>query len=144
MDKRSATEKIISSLFNMGRAMKKQCFEEKCRKNEVFSVLQVEALWFVSEKKEVLMKELASHLFITPPSATSLVDDLMAAKLVTRSEDEKDRRNIVVSLTGKGKRALADFLKKRTEKVKKRIDRLTNSEKKSLLKILEKLAKESN
>ena len=143
MKKRSATEKIISLMFNMGRAIKKQCLES-CGRADGLSILQIEALWYVKEGKEVLMKDLASHLFIAPPSATSLADDLVKAKLVKRSEDKEDRRTTAISLTPKGKRALANFLKKRMEKAKKRIDKLTQAEKKSLLAILEKLAKEND
>jgi len=143
MKKRSAAEKIISLMFNMGRAIKKQCIESCSRANRL-SILQIEALWHVKEGKEVLMKDLASHLFIAPPSATSLADDLVKGKLVKRLEDKEDRRTISISLTPKGKRALANFLKKRMEKAKKRIGRLTQAEKKSLLSILEKLAKEND
>jgi DNA-binding MarR family transcriptional regulator len=143
MKKKSSTEKIISLMFNMGRAIKKQCLKKSGHTSSL-SILQIEALWYVGEKKEVLMKDLASHLSITPPSATSLADDLVKAKLVGRSEDKKDRRTTAISLTAKGKRALVNFLKKRMEKAKRRIDKLTLSEKKSLLKILEKLAKEEN
>lgn len=143
MKKRSTTEKIISLMFNMGRAIKKQCLKDSGRTGGL-SILQTEALWYIGEGKEVLMKDLAGHLFIAPPSATSLTDDLVKAKLVARSEDKEDRRTTTITLTAKGKRSLANFLKKRMEKAKKRINSLTHSEKKSLLRILEKLAKEKN
>lgn len=140
MKKRPITEKIISLMFNMGRAIKKQCLKNSGQPGGL-SILQIEALWFVREGKEVLMKDLAGHLFIAPPSATSLADDLVKAKLVARAEDKKDRRTISISLTPKGRRALANFLKKRMEKAKKRIGELTYSEKKSLLRILEKISR---
>ncbi|MFH0929704.1 MAG: MarR family winged helix-turn-helix transcriptional regulator [Candidatus Moraniibacteriota bacterium] len=140
MKKRPITEKIISLMFNMGRAIKKQCLKNSRRPGGL-SILQIEALWFVREGKEVLMKDLASHLFIAPPSATSLTDDLVKAKLVARSEDKKDRRTTAISLTPKGRRSLANFLKKKMDKAKKRIDKLTYSEKKSMLRILEKISK---
>jgi len=140
MKKKSTTEKIISLMFNMGRAIKKQCLKQNGRSSGL-SILQIEALWYAGEKKEALMKDLAGHLSITPPSATSLADDLVKAKLVARSEDKEDRRTITITLTAKGKRALANFLKKRMKKAKKRIDKLTQTEKKSLLRILEKISR---
>ena len=143
MKKRTTTEKIISLIFNMGRAMKKQCFDENKRGGGL-SILQVEALWYIGEGKEVLMKDLASHLFITPPSATSLADDLVKARLVARSEDKTDRRITAISLTPKGKQALASFMKKRMEKVGKKINLLLAEEKKAFLKLLEKLSKDYN
>ena len=143
MKKRTTTEKIISLIFNMGRAMKKQCFDENKRGSRL-SILQVEALWHIGEGKEVLMKDLASHLFITPPSAPSLADELVKTRLVTRSGDKEDRRTTAISLTRKGKQALAKFLKKRMEKVRKKIDLLSAGEKKTFLKLLEKLSKDYN
>lgn len=137
------TQRIISLMFSTGRAISKQYFEELKRKNRL-SVLQLEALRHVRENKEVLMKDLAKYLFITPPSVTSLVDDLAIAKLVKRSEDKKDRRIIAISLTQKGKKTLAGALERKMEKVGKKIDTLTASEKKALLKILEKLSKVNN
>lgn len=108
------------------------------------SILQIEALRFVRDEKDVLMKDLAKYLFIAPPSATSIVDDLVKGKFVVRSEDKDDRRNISVSLTPKGKRALEDCLRKKMEKVVRKIDLLSSGEKKTFLSLLEKLSKEQN
>ena len=83
------------------------------------SILQIEALWYVKEEKEVLMKDLASHLFIAPPSATSLADDLVKAKLVKRSEDKKDRRTTAISLTPKGEAGACEFFEKKNGKNQK-------------------------
>lgn len=91
----------------------------------------------------MLMKDLACCLFIAPPSATSIVDDLVGRKLATRSADKKDRRITKISLTAKGKKALENYSRKKLEKFKKRIEKLTLREKSTLFKILEKLAQEN-
>jgi DNA-binding MarR family transcriptional regulator len=143
MKKRSSTEKIISLMFNLGRSINKQYFEEN-RKEGKLSILQVETLRYIREEKEVLMKDLAKHLFIAPPSATSLVDDLVKAKLLGRVGNKQDRRTTATYLTAKGKRTLKDVLNKKMEKVGKMINKLTAREKKLLLSIFEKLSRENN
>jgi len=143
MANNATTEKIIALIFSLGRSIRKQIQEENEREGEL-SVLQIETLRFVRGEKDVLMKDLAKYLFITPPSATSIVDDLVKDKFVFRSEDKNDRRNISISLTAKGKKTLENCFKKKMEKVGKKIDLLSAGEKKTFLKLLEKLSKETN
>src|ERR1039457_6052536 len=52
------------------------------------------------------MADIAAALEVVPRSATSIVDDLETAKLVTRAIDPHDRRSILVSLTDEGSRLL--------------------------------------
>lgn len=141
MKKQNSTDKIITLMFNLGRSINKQYFEEN-RKEGRLSILQVETLRFIRENKEVLMKDLARHLFITPPSATSLVDDLFQAKLLGRVGNKEDRRTTAIYLTAKGKKRLKDVLNKKMEKVRKMINKLTAKEKNLLLSIFEKLSRE--
>lgn len=142
MEKNATTEKIIALIFNLGRSIRKQIQNENERAGEL-SVLQIEALRFVRGEKDVLMKDLAKHLFIAPPSATSIVDDLIRAKFVVRSEAGNDRRNISISLTAKGKKILQNCLQKKMEKVGKKIDLLSTAEKKTFLRLLEKLSQDT-
>ena len=123
MRKVSSTEKIISLTFNIGRAINKQYFDEN-KKEDNLSILQLETLRFIRENREVLMKELAAHLFITPPSATSLVNELVSKKLVGRSFNKKDRRITKVSLTKKGNLMLEKAMLKKMEKIGEKIDKL--------------------
>jgi DNA-binding MarR family transcriptional regulator len=143
MRKESSTEKIISLTFNIGRSINKQYFDENSKESNL-SILHIETLRFIRENRGVLMKELAGHLFITPPSATSLVNELVSRKLGGRSFNKKDRRITKVSLTKKGAIALEKALMKKMEKIGDRIDKLSYGEKKFLLKVLEKLAREDN
>lgn len=138
MLKNATTEKIITLILSVGRTIRKQVCEEEgsCR----LSILQIETLRYIRENKKVLMKDLADYLHIAPPSATSIVDDLFRQKFVKRSDDRKDRRITKVSLTAKGKRTLESSLKRKLERFRKKIDILSPAEKKSLLKILEKIA----
>ncbi len=143
MRKKLTTEKIMSLIFSIGRVVRKQTLEEGKKRNSL-SVLQIETLRLIRHNREIFMKDLAGCLFITPPSATSLVDDLVKKKLVARTADKEDRRIIKVHVAVRGKRALSNYSKRKLEKIRKKIDLLSANEKRSLLKILEKLAAEDN
>src|SRR5215510_6606968 len=49
------------------------------------------------------MSELSRRLIVSNGAITGLVDKLAEAKLVTRHEDPKDRRSMIVRLTRKGR-----------------------------------------
>ena len=50
--------------------------------------------------------DIASHLGVVPRSATSMVDALVAGRLVDRQTDPLDRRSVLVSLSDDGRRLL--------------------------------------
>ena len=53
---------------------------------------------------------IAERLLVTTASMTSLLDTLERRGLVTRTPDPDDRRKILVTLTGNGKRVVDQFL----------------------------------
>ena len=53
--------------------------------------------------------ELADNLLILHHSAVELIDRLVRAKLVTRTESESDRRRVVVRLTEHAEAILEDL-----------------------------------
>jgi DNA-binding MarR family transcriptional regulator len=49
------------------------------------------------------MSEIASHVFVPPPTLTKVVDRLVADNLVHRHVDPSDRRRVLVLLTARGR-----------------------------------------
>lgn len=71
---------------------------------------QARALRIISHHDEPLrMAALAEHLGIVPRSATTVVDALEAADLVTRAPDPTNRRSTLVTLTDSGIAALSQM-----------------------------------
>jgi len=130
-------------ILGIGRAIRKQA-EEASRRGRRLSIIQIETLRIIREHRGILMKDLAGQLFISPPSATTLVDELVKKRLAQRSYDKKDRRLVLISLTPKGKMGLEKSLKGKMEWIRGKIKLLSGNEKKNLLKILEKLAEDYN
>lgn len=57
-------------------------------------------------------KAIADRLAVTMPSVTSSVDQLVADALVERRRSETDRRVVVLAITPKGRRVLANVLRR--------------------------------
>jgi len=143
MKKSTETQEVISMILGIGRAIRKQV-EEASRRGRRLSIIQIETLRIIRGHRGILMKDLAGQLYISPPSATSLVDELVKKRLAARSYDKKDRRLILISLTPKGKKGLEKSLKGKMEWIQNKIKLLTSKEQQNLLRILEKLAEENN
>ena len=125
-------EELISLIFATRRMM----FEQK--EANTCSFLHLITLKYVKDESP-LMKDLATFLGIAPPSATSLINNLVKAGLVKRSEDEVDRRIVRIEMTKKGEEYLHSHKKKTTEHMRKNLEKLTVKEQDQLRAILEKI-----
>jgi len=131
---------IILLIFKTSRLIREQLKKEK-RHSDPFSILRLEALRYIAEKKNPLMKEIADYFCITPPSATSLINPLVKSGMLERIYDKNDRRAIRLSITLKGRKELKKGFDKINNNMKKILNQLNINEQRNLIKILEKLSK---
>ena len=136
-------ERIISLIFSVGRNFRQDTAKgapnQKLECAHV-SIVQLETLKFIGQKKNILMKDIANYLSIAPPSLTPLIDHLEERKLIKRTLSRNDRRAIFINLTDKGKEALKKIMKKKVAAMHYLFQKLTQDEQKTLICILEKLA----
>ena len=66
-------------------------------------------LYHLGRETESHPAELARRLGITKPACTASVDQLVAAGLIVRRRSGTDRRRVVLALTPKGRRVLAEL-----------------------------------
>ncbi len=128
---------LISLMFNTRRLIKEKAVEES--KNSPLSMIHLESLRFITEKKNPTMKELADYLGVTAPTATSLINILIKNKYVKRVSDKNDRRITRLSITAAGRKNVEINGQKICEKMKMVFDHLTQEEINQLTKILEKI-----
>lgn len=127
---------LTSLFFTASRHIKETMRANGCTGD--VSVLQLESLFFIF-KKEPTMTELADYLSVAPPSATSLVESLVADGYVDRVPDKDDRRIVRIKVSGKGLTKITATREKAAEHMKKILEPLTDEEKQSLKTILEKI-----
>lgn len=71
------------------------------------SVPQFRAMGYIDRNDGASLSDLASHIGLTLPSMSKLIDGLVIRKMVTRAAHHHDRRRICLSLTPLGRHELA-------------------------------------
>jgi len=66
------------------------------------SAIGLRTLLFISHKKRATMTDVAGHLGVRPPTATSMINHLVKEKLVRRAAGSADRRIVLLAVTPKG------------------------------------------
>jgi DNA-binding MarR family transcriptional regulator len=75
------------------------------------STTQLIILTNLEIEPEITLKKLSSNIGVTPATASVMVDKLVKAGQIKRSEDPRDRRRIKIVLTAAGKHKLQRFRK---------------------------------
>jgi len=133
------TKDLICAIFNA-----EQVLREKARVESNLtdcSFLHLHTLHYVAETGPVKMKEIANFLHITPPSATSVINSLVKRRFIVRVGDEVDRRTIKLQITKIGGELLKNSFARMMRMVENNINKLSESEKKIFLSILNKISK---
>ena len=127
-------ERIIGLIF----ATKKKMHENVGKKAKNCSFLHMITLRYIQEKSP-LMKEVADFLGITPPSATSLVNNLSADGFISREADKNDRRIVRIVITKKGHAYLDKSKKIVSAPMRESLMNLSDKEQREFEKILKKI-----
>ncbi len=96
-------KELTSLLIATAKLIKSELREKS---GNAVSFDQLKTMLYIKNHGKPTMKEIADHLAITPPSATSLVENLAKHKFVSRIFDERDRRIIRLEITPAGKKIL--------------------------------------
>ena len=132
---------IIDSMSKVMRTMKHSISINQ--RHPQVTMHQFEALWCIKKSKHAHMSEIAQHFSTTMPTATSLVDKLIASKLARRKNDNTDRRIVKISLTGRGEKMLSEVATQRENKINKLLSYLSEKDKRDLLRILQTIDKKA-
>jgi len=133
------TDDLISLIFDTG-----QILREKAREKANFkdcSFLHMQTLHYIKDRTETTMKDLANYLHITPPSATSLVNPLVAKGFVKRIIDAADRRTTKLRITSAGQKLLKNNFKRVAAIMEKGVNKLSAREKNNFIAILNKISR---
>ena len=133
----SRIDHIISLIVSTKRMLHEQ---KEPHKGKNCSFLHLISLGYIQQSKP-LMKEVAGFLGITPPSATSLMNNLAKSELIYREADKDDRRIVRIIISKKGEKFLEAHKSVMAEKMRTNLSRLSVEEQKQLEKILEKISK---
>ena len=80
---------------------------------------QMRVLWVLEMRRDVTPGRLAEALGISSSSATEVADRLAGGGYVRRGAATGDRRQVLLSLTPRGRRLLDDFARRRRERFRR-------------------------
>lgn len=89
---RDTPGRIIHLWTDISRLLRRRMLNAARMSSERMNPMQVHGMLVIAEHPGITMKELAEHLHVTSPSATSFVDRLVKQKWVTRSSDPRNRK----------------------------------------------------
>ena len=106
------------------------------------SVPQMDILRFLSEHESLTLTELASHVGVSKPSASVMIDTMERHGLIARTVPENDRRSIAIRLTPKSRKLVEAIAEKKKQLIEKLLEKLETPERKRLEALLTALLSE--
>lgn len=100
------------------------------------SMQQFRALGIISHHPGISLSFLAQHLGLTNASASRLVDGLVRAGLVNRTDSSEDRRKLVLELTEKGVSAMESAKEAALGKLASMLAELSEEDRSAVLKAM--------
>jgi DNA-binding MarR family transcriptional regulator len=98
--------------------------------------LRFETLRFIGGATEPTMQDIAKHLRIAAPSATSLIAHLSREHWITRRKSATDKRIVRIVLTQSGKQVLADYQARSRATMRRVFSKLPPNDLSELIRIL--------
>lgn len=135
----ATNEKLLSSLFDLSRFVRKEVFMDECLGD--ISHSEAEVMLFLKDVKKTTMKAIADHLRIKPSSVTPIVEGLSKKRMLQRKIDKKDRRVIYIEMTKTGVKKMIHEQRKIHKKLNKIFQKLSERNKQELIKIFNILLK---
>jgi DNA-binding MarR family transcriptional regulator len=96
------------------------------------SVLQMRVLLVIDRHGPLNLSSLAERLDLSVPSASRLVDRLVEAEMVTRAVSPRSRREVSLTLTTRGRRALSQLRRSRQEAIRRVLDEMSADDRAAL------------
>ncbi|HPN64361.1 MAG TPA: MarR family transcriptional regulator [Candidatus Goldiibacteriota bacterium] len=134
------SRELIEYIRRIGQLVKKKFAHKNCVKgvHEV-TMAQMYILGRVFENGRMKMGDLARSEGVKLPTMTSMVNKLVKNGLLIRESDEKDRRTVWISVSGRTKKEVLCHLKEMDGIMGKLLDVLSGTEKKQAVKMLVKM-----
>jgi MarR family transcriptional regulator, organic hydroperoxide resistance regulator len=102
---------------------------------------QLKSLFFISNQGNTNLGKLAAALGVTPANVTGIVDRLVEHKLITRVENARDRRMLMLHTTEKGEEIVANLRERKRNYLSQTLSGLNPNELTDLFRGLASLVK---
>lgn len=131
----------VTALFGeINSKLRKSSQETLLKIYKNLTIAEANAIYAIGPDKPKTMKQIAETLGVAVSTPTRTIDRLLEKGFVNRSVGEKDRRQLLIELTPKGKKLLEDIDKENLEITRKMLKGLSDNEIDTFKKILSKIS----
>ena len=134
----SVPDKIITQWMDITRLLRRKMSHGQ-KTDMGINPMHLHAMMMIREHTALTMTEFAKHLCVTTPSATSLVNRLVKAKLIKRFADKKNRKLVRLKLTDAGLATLTAKMKQHTKMMRDLFALLSPADQREFSRILKTL-----
>jgi MarR family transcriptional regulator, organic hydroperoxide resistance regulator len=133
--------RTVTALFDeMNNKLRKTSQEKLLRIYKNLTIAEASAIYAIGPEGPKTMKQIAETLGVAVSTPTRTIDRLLEKGFVNRTVGEKDRRQLLIELTPKGKELLEDIDKENLEITRKMLKGLSDEEIETFKKILSKIS----
>ena len=126
INREKLTRQIIQLVGRVGHATGQ--YQPEAWLEMDLTIGQLNSLMFIDFEGNTNLRKLAAALGVTPPNATGIVDRLVEQELVSRKENQEDRRMVALTVTDKGKAVLEKLRERKTSHMSAILARLSADE----------------
>lgn len=117
MDEVDAVDEVVTAVLTASRLLVAVSARSLAAVEETLTLPQFRMLVVLDSRGELSLSRLAEHLAVNPSTAMRMADRLAALGVVTRRENEADRRSVRLALTQAGRGTVADVTARRREEI---------------------------
>lgn len=133
--------RIVTALFGeINSKLRKSSQETLLKIYKNLTIAEANAIYAIGPDEPKTMKQIAETLGVAVSTPTRTIDRLLEKGFINRTVGEKDRRQLLIELTPKGKKLLDDIDKENLEITRKMLKGLSDEEIETFKKILSKIS----
>ncbi len=136
----SAEEQLAEAIILAGRAMAGVAARTVAEATDDLTLPQHRTLVVLAEQGPRHLADLAQALGVSPSTATRMCDRLVRKRLITRTRDEVDRREVDLALTPAGRSLVDDVAHRRKTELRKLVGDVPKEERDRLIEALRSVA----
>jgi DNA-binding MarR family transcriptional regulator len=93
---------------------------------------QIKIMFILGHRGELNVSSIADILRVRVPNVTFILDNLKEHGFITRKRDQKDRRQVIITLTERGHQAIHKLTEAKSESFNKALSRMNDQDKGAL------------
>ena len=121
-------DELVTALLTASRVLVGVSARSLAEVEDTVTVTQFRVLVVLRGHGETRLNLLAERLGVGPSTALRTVDRLIASDLVTRRENVRDRREVVIELTARGRRVVDRVTERRRAAIREVVEQMPRHE----------------